>query len=143
MYIHQQGRLVGLMVLLMVMVGVGPRDLRAQGRGHRFGSDGSIGRQTSTGQSMEPQMQQMSGLMQQMAERLKAGPLTPDQALHLCGMMEQLATIMSKMAAGIPGADTGSLLADMKVRLAEMQVPGSRPAKPAASTGLGASPQKP
>ena len=88
MYIHRQGRLVVLMVLLTVMVGVGPRDLRAQGRGHRFGSDGSTGRQTGTGQSMESQMQQMSGLMQQMAERLKAGPLTPDQALHLSGMME-------------------------------------------------------
>ena len=47
------------------------------------------------------------------------------------------------MAAGIPGADTGALLADMKVRLAEMQVQGTLPAKPAASTGLGASPQKP
>jgi hypothetical protein len=88
-------------------------------------------------------MQQMSGLMQQMAERLKAGPLTPDQSLHLSGMMEQLATMMSKMAAGIPGADTGSLLADMKVRLAEMQVPGSLPAKPSASTGMDASSQKP
>ena len=143
MYIHRQGRLVVLMVLLMAMVGVGPRDLRAQGRGHRFGSDGSTGRQTGAGQSMEPQMQQMSGLMQKMAERLKAGPLTPDQALHLSGMMEQLATMMSKMAAGIPGADTGSLLADMKVRLAEMQVPGSLPAKPSASTGMDASSQKP
>ena len=141
MDIHWQGRRVILLVLLMVMVG--PRDVRAQGRSHRFGSEGGAGRQTSTGQSMEPQMQQMSGLMQQMAERLKAGPLTPDQTLHLSGMMDQLATIMSKMAAGIPGADTGALLADMKVRLEEMQVQGPLPAKPAASTGLGASPQKP
>ena len=141
MYIHWQGRLVVLMVLLMVMVG--PRDMHAQGRGHRFSSEGSAGRQTSALQAMEPQMQQMSGLMQQMAERLKAGPLTPDQTLHLSGMMDQLATIMSKMAAGIPGADTGALLADMKVRLEEMQVQGPLPAKPAASTGLGASPQKP
>jgi hypothetical protein len=92
---------------------------------------------------MEPQMQQMGGLMQQMAERIKAGPLTPDQALHLSGMVEQLATIMSKMAAGIPGADTGMVLADMKVRLAEMAPPGMLPAKPSASTGMGESPQKP
>jgi hypothetical protein len=86
---------------------------------------------------MEPQMQQMGGLMQQMAERIKAGPLTPDQALHLSGMLEQLATMMSKMAAGIPGTDTGTLLADMKVRLAEMQPQGTFPAKPSVSTGMG------
>ena len=141
MYISQQGIRIGLAVLIMVMVS--PRAMHAQGRGHRFSSEGSAGHQTSALQAMEPQMQQMSGLMQQMAERLKAGPLTPDQVLHLSGMMDQLATMMSKMAAGIPGADTGALLADMKVRLAEMQVLGTPPAKPAASTGLGASPQKP
>jgi hypothetical protein len=44
------------------------------------------------------------------------------------------------MAAGIPGADTGTLLADMKVRLAEMQVPGTLPAQPSARPGRGASP---
>lgn len=136
MYIYQQGIRIVLIVLLMMM---SPRGMRAQGRGHRFGSEGSAGRRTSALQSMEPQMQQMSGLMQQMAERIKAGPLTPDQALHLSGMMEQLATMLSKMAAGIPGADTGTLLADMKVRLAEMQVQGT----PSASPGMGASPPKP
>ena len=141
MYISQQGIRIGLAVLIMVMVG--PRDMQAQGRGHRFSSEGSAGRQTSALQVMEPQMQQMSGLMQQMAERLKAGPLTPDQVLHLSGMMDQLATMMSKMAAGIPGADTGALLVDMKVRLAEMQVQGTLQDKPAASTRPGASPQKP
>ena len=134
MHIHQQGIRMVLAVLIMLMVG--PRAMHAQGRGHRFGSEGSAGRQTSPLQSMEPQMQQM-------AERIKAGPLTPDQALHLSGMMEQMATMMSKMAAGIPGADTGALLADMKVRLAEMQLPRTLPATPSASTGMGASPQKP
>ena len=125
------------------MVMVGPGDMHAQGRGHRFSSEGNSSRQTSALQAMEPPMQQMSGLMQQMAERLKAGPLTPDQALHLSGMMDQLATMMSKMAAGIPGAGTGALLADMKGRLAEMQVQGTLPAKPAASTEPSTSPQKP
>src|SRR5712691_6552076 len=131
MHIHQQGIRMVLAVLIMLMVG--PRAMHAQGRGHRFGSEGSAGRQTSPLQSMEPQMQQM-------AERIKAGPLTPDQALHLSGMMEKMASMMSKMAAGIPGADTGALLADMKVRLAEMQLPRTLPATPSASTGMGASP---
>jgi hypothetical protein len=35
-------------------------------------------------------------------------------------MLEQLATMMNKMAAGIPGADMSSQLEGMKARLAEM-----------------------
>src|SRR5262245_45406513 len=108
MHIYQQGRRIGMAVLIMMLVG--PKDMPVQGRGLWFSAEGSVGHQTSALQAMEPQMQQMSGLMQQMAERLKAGPLTPDQALHLSGMMDQLATMMSKMAAGIPGADTEALL---------------------------------
>ena len=131
---------IRLILAVLIMVMVGPRGLLAQGRGHRFGSEGRAGHQPSALESMEPQMQQMSGLMQQMADRIKAGPLTPDQALHLSGMLEQLATMMSKMAAGIPGADAGTLLTDMKVRLAEMQVPGTLPAQPSASPGRGVLP---
>ena len=55
--------------------------------------------------------------MHQMAERIKAGPLTPDQALHLSGMMEQMATIMTKMSAGILGVDTSAQLESMQERL--------------------------
>jgi len=66
-------------------------------------------------------MQQLGGLMQQIAERIKAGPLTPDQALHLSGMMEQMATIMTKMSAGIPGTDTAAQLEHMKEQLTAMQ----------------------
>ena len=131
-----------LSVILAMVVG-GPGCALAQGRGHRMGGGDSQGRPSSALQALEPQMQQMSGLMQQMADRIKAGPLTPDQALHLSGMLALLATIMSKMAAGIPGADTGTLLADMKVRLAAMQVPNTLPAQPSASPGMGASPPKP
>jgi hypothetical protein len=70
---------------------------------------------------MEPQMQQMGGLILQMAERVKVGPLTPDQALYLSGMLEQLATIMNKMAAGIAGTDVSTQLETMKTRLTDMQ----------------------
>ena len=132
--------MIGAMLAVLVS---SPGFALAQGRGRRMGMGDSMGHDRGAVKQIEPLMQQMGGLMQQMAERIKAGPLTPDQALHLSGMMEQMATMMSKMAAGIPGADTGALLADMKVRLAEMQLPRTLPATPSASTGMGASPQKP
>src|SRR2546422_191949 len=110
-----------LMLLILALLLWGPDSPLAQGRGHRFGTEGDAGRQHRTTQGMEPQVQAMAGLLLHMAERIKAGPLTPDQALHLSGMLEQLATIMNKMVAGIPGVDVASQLEGMKARLAEMQ----------------------
>jgi len=81
------------LAMLAMLVG-GPGCALAQGRGHRMGAGGDQGQQRSALHALEPQMQQLGGLMHQMAERIKAGPLTPDQALHLSGMMEQMATIM-------------------------------------------------
>ncbi len=109
-----------LSLVLAMMIG-GPGGALAQGRAHRMGAGDGQGHQSNALQALEPQIQQVGELMHQMAERLKAGPLTPDQALHLSGMMEQMATIMTKMAAGIPGADTAEQLARMKERLTAMQ----------------------
>jgi hypothetical protein len=88
-------------------------------------------------------MQQLGGLMQQLAERIKAGPLTPDQALHLSGMMEQMATIMTKMAAGIPGTDMSAQLERMKEQLTAMQPQAPRKAGPSSNTETVPSSQKP
>jgi hypothetical protein len=110
-----------LILLILAMLLWGPESPLAQGRGHRFGTEGGTGHQNRPTQGMESQVQAMAGLLLQMSERIKAGPLTPDQALHLSGMLEQLATIMNKMAAGIPGVDVASQLEGMKARLAEMQ----------------------
>src|SRR5215471_18034570 len=109
-----------LSVILVMVVG-GPACALAQGRGHRMGAGDGQGRQSSALQAMEPQMQQLGGLMHQIAERIKAGPLTPDQTLHLSGIMEQMATIMTKMAAGIPGVDTAAQLGRMQEQLTAMQ----------------------
>ena len=114
-----------LSVILVMVVG-GPVCALAQGRGHRMGAGDGQGRQSSALQALEPQMQQLGGLMQQIAERIKAGPLTPDQALHLSGMMEQMATIMAKMSAGIPGTDTAAQLEHMKEQLTAMQPQGTQ-----------------
>lgn len=93
----------------------------AQGRGRRMGMGDSPGHERGTVKQIEPLMQQMSGLMQQMAERIKAGPLTPDQTLQLSTIMEQLATLMTKLASGTLGSDTATQLDGMMARLTEMQ----------------------
>ena len=136
-------QLLGVVLVLLAKLVWGPGDTLAQGHGRRMGAGGDMGHQRSALQALEPQMQQLGGLMQQMAERIKAGPLTPDQALHLSGMMEQMATIMTKMSAGIPGADTSAQLESMKGRLTAMQPPATLKTGPSSSPEPVPQPQKP
>jgi len=93
----------------------------AQGRRHGMGMQGGMSHDRGARQQLEPVLQQISGLMQQMAERIKAGPLTPDQTLQLSTMLEQVATMMSKLGSGTRGADTATQLDGMQARLTEMQ----------------------
>ena len=93
----------------------------AQGRSRRMGMGDSMGHDQGSMKQIEPLLQQMGGLMQQMAERIKAGPLTPDQTLQLSAMMEQLATMMTRLASGTLGSDTATQLDGMMARLTEMQ----------------------
>ena len=81
----------------------------------------SMGHDRGAVKQIEPLMQQMGGLMQQMAERIKAGPLTSDQTLQLSAMMEQLATMMTRLASGTLGSDTATQLDGMMAPLTEMQ----------------------
>jgi len=82
-----------------------------------MGMGDSMGHDRGAVKQIEPLMQQMGGLMQQMAERIKAGPLPPDQTLQLSAMMEQLATMMTRLASGTLGSDTASQLDGMMARL--------------------------
>ena len=80
-------------------------------------------------------LQQIGRLMQQMAERIKAGPLILDQTLQLSTMLEQVATMMSKLGSGTRGADTATQLDGMRMRLTEIQkalvaLMSAPPAKP-------------
>ena len=80
-------------------------------------------------------LQQIGRLMQQMAERIKAGPLILDQTLQLSTMLEQVATMMSKLGSGTRGADTATQLDGMRMRLTEIQkvlvaLMSALPAKP-------------
>ena len=93
----------------------------AQGRSRRMGMGDGMGHDKGSTKQLEPLMQQMGGLMQQIAERIKAGPLTPDQTLQLSTMVEQLATMMTKLGGGMLGSDTATQLDGMMARLTEMQ----------------------
>ena len=93
----------------------------AQGHSRRMGMGDGMGHDKGSMKQIEPLMQQMGGLMQQMAERIKAGPLTPDQTLQLSAMMEQLATMMTRLSDGMLGSKTATQLNGMMARMIEMQ----------------------
>jgi hypothetical protein len=110
--------LIGAILAVLV---ASPGFALAQGRGRRMGMGDSMGHEKGAMRQIEPVMQQMGGLIQQMAERIKAGPLTPDQTLQLSAMMEQLATMMTRLASGTLGSDMATQLDGMMVRMTEMQ----------------------
>ena len=96
----------------------------------RFSSSGCGARQ-----QLESVLQQIGGLIQQMAERIKAGLLTPDQTLQLSTMLGQVATMMTKLGSGTLGADAATQLDGMQARLTEIQkalaaLMSAPPAKP-------------
>jgi len=86
-----------------------------------MGMQGGMSHDSGARQQLDLVLQQIGELMQQMAERIKAGPLTPDQTLQLSTMMEQVATMMTRLGSGILGADTATQLDGMRARLTEIQ----------------------
>ena len=106
---------------VLAMLASPPGLALAQGRRHGMGTQGGRGHESGSLQQMEPVLQQMGDLMEHMAERIKAGPLTPDQTLQLSRMMEQLASMMTKLGGGMLGSDTATQLDGMRTRLTEMQ----------------------
>jgi hypothetical protein len=86
-----------------------------------MGMQGSMSHDSGARQQLESVLQQIGGLMQQMAERIKAGPLTPDQTLQLSTRLEQVATMMTKLGSGTLGTDTATQLDGMRARLTEIQ----------------------
>ena len=119
----------------LVMLASPPGHTLAQGRRHGMGMQGGMSHDSGARQQLEPVLQQISELMQQMAERIKAGPLTPDQTLQLSTMLEQVATMMTKLGSGTLGADAATQLDGMRARLTEIQkalaaLMSAPPAKP-------------
>ena len=106
--------------VVLVVLASPPGLALAQGRRHGMGQ-GGMSHDGGARQQLEPVLQQIGGLMQQMAERIKAGPLTPDQTLQLSTMLEQIATITTKLGSGTLGADAATQLDDMRARLTEIQ----------------------
>jgi len=86
-----------------------------------MGMQGGMSHDSGARQQLDLVLQQIGELMQQMAERIKAGPLTPDQTLQLSSMLEQVATMMTRLGSGNLGADTATQLDGMRARLTEIQ----------------------
>jgi len=106
---------------LLVVLASFPGSTLAQGRRHGMGMQDGMSHNSGARQQLEPVLQPMGSLMQPMAERIKAGPMTSDQTLHLSTLMEQLAGMITKLGSGTFGADTTTQLDGMRTRLTEMQ----------------------
>ena len=115
---HLRPMVIGAVLLVLACA---PGGSLAQGRRHGMSMQDSRGHDSSTRQQFEPVLQPMGSLMQQMAERIKAGPLTPEQTLHLSLLMEQLAGMITKLGSGPLGSNTATQLEGMRTRLTEMQ----------------------
>lgn len=102
----------------------------------------------SSTMQMQGMMQQMGGMIEHMAARIQAGPLTPEQGkqmselmVHIADMTNHLAWMISGGPAGAGGAMTGpdmpQQMATMMERMTEMHkrmmsliaVPASAPQK--------------
>ena len=120
---------------VLVVLASPPGLALAQGRSHGMGMHGGMSHDSGARQQLEPVLQQIGGLMQQMAERIKVGPLTPDQTLQLSTMLEQVAAMTTKLGSGTLGVDTATQLDGMRARLTEIQkalaaLMSAPPAKP-------------
>jgi hypothetical protein len=87
---------------------------------------------------MQGMMQQMGGMLDHMAARIQAGPVTPEQAKQMSEVMEHIAEMMSNRS-WMTGEDTPRQMSDMLERMTEMHkrlmvimatpAPGSRQEK--------------
>src|SRR5438128_11516530 len=75
-----------MMVAVMTMLIIAPGFALAQGPGRQMGMRGGMGPDSGSMMQMQGMMQQMGGTMQHMAERIQAGPMTPEQT-HQMGEM--------------------------------------------------------
>jgi hypothetical protein len=68
---------------------------------------------------MDGMMQQMSGMMEHMADRIQAGPMTPEQTKQMSEVMRHIADMINN-AYGMRGAETPQQILNMMERMTEM-----------------------
>jgi hypothetical protein len=68
---------------------------------------------------LEGMMQQMGGMMEHMAARLQAGPLTPDQTKQMSAVMGHIADMLNT-SYGMQGAETPQQILTMLEQMTEM-----------------------
>jgi tryptophanyl-tRNA synthetase len=68
---------------------------------------------------MEGMMQQMGGMMEHMADRIQAGPMTPEQTKQMSEVMRHIADMINN-SYGMRGAETPQQILNMMERMTEM-----------------------
>ena len=68
---------------------------------------------------MDGMLQQMSGMMEHIAARIQAGPMTPEQTKQMSEVMRHIADMINN-AYGMRGAETPQQILNMMERMTEM-----------------------
>src|SRR5882724_5236410 len=94
-----------MMVAVMTMLIIAPGFALAQGPGRQMGMRGGMGPDSGSMMQMQGMMQQMGGMMEHMADRIQAGPMTPEQTKQMSEVMRHIADMINN-SYGMRGAET-------------------------------------
>ena len=111
-------RQIGISAMLVVLVFT-PGFALAQGGGAWRPPAVGSGPDRGSRMQMQGMMQQMGGMLDHMAARIQAGPITPEQAKQMSEVMGHIADMMNNRS-WMTGDDTPRQMSDMLERMTEM-----------------------
>ena len=105
--------------VVLVALAVTPGLALAQGPGPGMGMHGGMGSDSGSTKEIQGMMQQMGGMMEHMADRIQAGPMTPEQTKQMSEVMRHIADMINN-SYGMRGAETPQQILNMMERMTEM-----------------------
>src|SRR5713101_6652383 len=108
-------RVLGVVLVVLVLT---PGFALAQGAtGHWLLHDSrGMGPGRGSAMQIEGMMQQMGGMMEHMADRIQAGPMTPEQTKQMSEVMRHIADMITN-AYGMGDAETPQQILNMMERM--------------------------
>ncbi len=113
-------RQIAMRAALIILVGA-PGFALAQGGGDHWRLHNTSPSSAERGSAMQlhGMMQQMGGMMEHMAARIQAGPLTSDQTKQMSAVMGHIAEMMNNLY-GMKGEETPQQMLNMLERMTDM-----------------------
>ena len=123
---HVRQRVLGAVLVVLVLIpgfalaqgGGGNHWLLHDSRG-RGPADRGSAMERGSAMQMDGMMQQMSGMMEHIAARIQAGPMTPEQTKQMSEVMRHIADMINN-SYGMRGAETPQQILNMMERMTEM-----------------------